>query len=327
MASLDWHLGRSEGVTFVEVAVTSETDTRVEVESMLRPVWPPRVGGRPVAGWENHRFTGTVEAGSRLVFGYASPAEPETPPATIVGTEPPSEDTGDDAQQLVGRLGRAEPPRDAVPLPEVGSVSGSRAGGETDTAGANAGIPDLASSTPEDRIAPTDDGSDRASNRGPAESSACHTSPGETNDDRQFCSKDSDSSSREPMDSGSTNDRSREGASGERTTRQTADTEVCGQALEQKSGTDADLSPGEIVSWLGEVEERLETARRLDGAESVAETRRIVRSVGGIEGVRALDRELANDSRRFDRFAERLRAVETELESVTVPVSELERLA
>jgi hypothetical protein len=59
----------------------------------------------------------------------------------------------------------------------------------------------------------------------------------------------------------------------------------------------------------------------------VAETRRIVRSVGGIEGVRALDRELVNDSRRFDRFAERLRAVETDLESVTVPVSELERLA
>jgi len=323
MASLNWHLGRSEGVTFVEVAITSETDARVEVASTLRPVWPPRVGGRPVAGWENHRFTGTVEADGRLVFGYASPAEPETPPATIVETEPPSGDTGGEPEQLIGRLGRAEPPRDAVPLPEVGSISGRRAGGETDTAGVRAGISDLASGTPTDGVAPTDDGFDRSSDRGPALSSARHASPGETNDCPRPRPTSGDSSGGESMGFGSTDGRSTESAGGRHAGRPAVDTEKC----ERESETDGDVSPEKMASWLAEVEERLETARRLDGAESVAETRQVVRSIGGIEAVRALDRELANDSRRFDRIAERLRAVETGLESVTVPVSELERLA
>ena len=116
MASLDWHLTRIEGVTLVQLLVTSGTDERVRIDSHLEPVWPPRREGEPASGWDGASFEGTVTADRRLVLGYASPAEPREPPAEIAVTGPVPEDENEDvtARDIVRTLGDASPPRDAV---------------------------------------------------------------------------------------------------------------------------------------------------------------------------------------------------------------------
>lgn len=117
MVSLDWHLRRTGGVTFVELVVASPYDAEVELTSNLTPVWPPRRHGRPVAAWDGARFTATVRAGSRTVVGYATPAEPTDPPASVMTHRPLAEKSAatPTPQQLVQSLGDAAPPRDAVP--------------------------------------------------------------------------------------------------------------------------------------------------------------------------------------------------------------------
>lgn len=114
MATLDWHLTRTEGITLVELLVTSETDQRVRIESALEPVWPPRSRGLPAAGWEDGAFEARIEAGERLVVGYASPAPPVEPPARL---RTPASDDADavSPRELIRALGDAKPPRDAVP--------------------------------------------------------------------------------------------------------------------------------------------------------------------------------------------------------------------
>jgi DNA-binding transcriptional MerR regulator len=121
MASLDWQLTHRNDITLVELYVTSDTDEQVRIESNLEPVWPPRRQGVPVAGWDDTGFEGTVEADRPLVVGYASPTEPEEPPATLVD---PYEDGGEPtAREVVRTLGDASPPRDVVPTPD-GEIDG-----------------------------------------------------------------------------------------------------------------------------------------------------------------------------------------------------------
>lgn len=120
MAALDWHVRRHDGVALVELVVTSDTAERVRVESALEPVWPPRRQGRPVAGWTDNTFEGTVSPTDRLVLGFASPAPPAEQPARIVET-----DSGNPAESevtaraVVRALGEQAPPRDAVPAREA----------------------------------------------------------------------------------------------------------------------------------------------------------------------------------------------------------------
>lgn len=116
MASLDWEVSHSDGITLVELAVTAHTDEQVRIESTLEPVWPPRRQGVPVAGWDDTGFEGSVEAERPLVVGYASPAAPEEPPAKLVSSgEDESETT---AREVLRTLGDASPPRDVVPTPD-----------------------------------------------------------------------------------------------------------------------------------------------------------------------------------------------------------------
>jgi hypothetical protein len=75
---------RSEGVTFVELVVAADGPHRVRIESRLDgPVWPPRREGRPADGWDDRGVTATVVAGT-TAFGFATPARPTGPVATIV---------------------------------------------------------------------------------------------------------------------------------------------------------------------------------------------------------------------------------------------------
>lgn len=120
MATLDWQLRETGETTLVELFVTSDVDTRVEISSNIDPVWPPRRHNRLAAGWDESGFEGVVTAGEPLVLGYASPADPVDPPASIVGTKPVSRtpEESPTPEELVRALGEAGPPRDAVPTPE-----------------------------------------------------------------------------------------------------------------------------------------------------------------------------------------------------------------
>lgn len=122
MASLDWEFTRRDGITLVELYVTADTDEQVRIESNLEPVWPPRRQGVAVAGWDDTGFDGTVDAGRPLVVGYATPAQPEEPPAELVSPEESESETT--AREVVRTLGDASPPRDAVPTPTDATEQG-----------------------------------------------------------------------------------------------------------------------------------------------------------------------------------------------------------
>jgi len=124
MATLDWQLTDAGDATLVEVVVTSDTDTGIELTSNLTPVWPPRRHSRPAAGWNENGYEGSVTAETPLVLGYASPADPVEPPATVAATGPvPDEQDGSPTPaELVRALGEAGPPRDAVPTPTAPST-------------------------------------------------------------------------------------------------------------------------------------------------------------------------------------------------------------
>jgi hypothetical protein len=127
MAALDWEQTRRDGVTLVELTVTADTTERVRIESQLQPVWPPRRQGVPATGWDDDGFEGRVDPSTPLVLGYASPATPADPPATVhtkaAGdsrgvTTATADTTAQTADGIVRALGRSTPPRDVVPTPD-----------------------------------------------------------------------------------------------------------------------------------------------------------------------------------------------------------------
>lgn len=120
MATLDWHVRRQDGVTLVELLVTSDSAEQVRIESHLEPVWPPRRQGRPVDGWSGTAYEGEVPSSGRLILGFASPAPPVDPPVSIVGSEPVDESEGmATAGDIIRALGDPTPPRGAIPTPTV----------------------------------------------------------------------------------------------------------------------------------------------------------------------------------------------------------------
>lgn len=89
--ALAWQVDRhpDAGVTLVELVIESDRRRRVRVESLLAgPVWPPRRDGRPLEGWDDRGVTLTVDPG-RTPLGFASPAPPTSPPATLVAPDGP----------------------------------------------------------------------------------------------------------------------------------------------------------------------------------------------------------------------------------------------
>lgn len=126
MASLSWDLTRCDGVTLVELAVTAEVEEWVRVTSRLRPVWPPRRQGIPVAGWDDDCFEGRVGPDAPLVLGYASPAEPVDPPAELDPVEADGDvpfDNDLSPRAIVRTLGESAPPRDVVPVGDAGEYT------------------------------------------------------------------------------------------------------------------------------------------------------------------------------------------------------------
>lgn len=148
MATLDWHCRHRAGVTFVELVVTTAVTERIRIESELTPVWPPRREGVPLEGWDERGYEGIVSPEGRTLLGYATPADPADPPASLTTLSPAPTDAEDLTPEATGRenlgretahsspelpspdaarslapadlvrtLGRAAPPRDAVPAP------------------------------------------------------------------------------------------------------------------------------------------------------------------------------------------------------------------
>ncbi|WP_101295206.1 DUF7857 domain-containing protein [Halegenticoccus soli] len=152
---LDWTIDSSAGVSLVSVRLRNPTpvDRRVRLRNRLDgPALPPRTEGVPEAGWDADGYETVVPAGERVVAGYACRAPPADPPVEVTLDEradevdPPSPAPAD----AVRRLGRASPPRDAVPAsasgpatrpaidaPDAtGSAVASDATGATETTGA-----------------------------------------------------------------------------------------------------------------------------------------------------------------------------------------------
>jgi hypothetical protein len=115
-------------VTLVTARLHNETPVarRVQLRNRLDgPVMPPRTEGAPEAGWNGDGYEGVVPAESTLAVGYACPvSEPAVcdPPLVVDADERATGDAERGAstpEAVVRRLGRAAPPRDAVPTPET----------------------------------------------------------------------------------------------------------------------------------------------------------------------------------------------------------------
>jgi hypothetical protein len=144
MVSLDWQLDRTGEVTLVELTVRSEFDQRVRIESELTPVWPPRQHGTPLEGWDDTVFEGDVGPDNPLVLGYATPAEPTDPPATIAATAPPPDDETLTPREIVQTLGEGSPPRDTLatrPRRKNAGTDGTASRTPTDSADIHFGSP------------------------------------------------------------------------------------------------------------------------------------------------------------------------------------------
>jgi hypothetical protein len=134
MATLDWDCDTENGVTLVRLVARSEARATVRIESQLDgPVWPPRTRGVPEAGWDERGYEGVVEPDDRLVLGYASPAAPTTPPATITEERAPDPEASElTPEALLRTLGEAAPPRDAVSAGESAARRSASTNGTED---------------------------------------------------------------------------------------------------------------------------------------------------------------------------------------------------
>ncbi len=114
---------RTDGVTLVYLHLHNDEPEprRVRVANRLDgPVWFPRRRGVPAAGWDEGGFEDVLAAGATRALGYATPAPPADPPATVAWTEraastEPPESRETDPAAVVRRHGDPRPPRDAVP--------------------------------------------------------------------------------------------------------------------------------------------------------------------------------------------------------------------
>lgn len=121
MPALVHHCRQIADITLVELAVESDRPQWVRVRSQCRPVWPPRRHGEPAAGWDGASVEGVARPTDRFVAGYATPADPADPPARIVDTAPPDDETGDTGgddpvtpSAVARALGDSGPPATAV---------------------------------------------------------------------------------------------------------------------------------------------------------------------------------------------------------------------
>lgn len=127
----EWSVETLECVALVTVLVYNPdpVDRRIRVRNELDgPVLPPRRQGVPEQGWDESGYEGVLASEKTVALGYACPAPVERPPVTIhdrgrartdesdVDTTATATTTPPTPERAIRQLGRATPPRDAVPV-------------------------------------------------------------------------------------------------------------------------------------------------------------------------------------------------------------------
>lgn len=93
-----------EHATFVEVVIEAERPHRVRLEpSFDGPIWPPRIDGTPLAGWDDAGVTIRIAAG-RTPVGFATPVRPTRPVVELVHAEPCSNGVPDGMAGWIDRI-------------------------------------------------------------------------------------------------------------------------------------------------------------------------------------------------------------------------------
>lgn len=119
---MDRDTRRIDGVTLVSIRLRNPHDEplRFRIENRLDgPVWPPRTGGRPEAGWDENGYEGVLGPGRRRGLGYATPGQDSDPPAVLAWVEPGAAGADSDhADSVLARFGDPRPPR-SVLTPDV----------------------------------------------------------------------------------------------------------------------------------------------------------------------------------------------------------------
>ncbi|WP_129114312.1 DUF7857 domain-containing protein [Halegenticoccus tardaugens] len=120
VVALDWTVDSADRVSLVSVRLRNPTpvDRLVRLRNRLDgPVLPPRTEGVPEEGWDDAGFETVVPAGGFVVAGYACPAPARGPPVEVVRDDRTEGDSSPTVADAVRRLGRPEPPREAVSPP------------------------------------------------------------------------------------------------------------------------------------------------------------------------------------------------------------------
>jgi cell division protein FtsB len=104
----------------------------------------------------------------------------------------------------------------------------------------------------------------------------------------------------------------------------TTDEQLSAATPEQIAG---DESIRALESWFSAVEKRLRTAERLASIDSADQLTAELDAVGGIDGVRQLQAQLAADREQLARLSDRQRQLSDRLETVDIPTGVLERVA
>ena len=312
-----------DGVCFVACRVRNDADVprRVRIDSRLNgPVLPPRRSGVPEAGWDRDGVTLRLESRETRGVGFASPATPVDPPATVVGVDtldavdPPDatdvthEDGELEVAEAIRTLGTHRPPRAAVraggPAVRVGGPA-VRAGGPADSEPATATQHD-------DSVGSTDQ-------ENPESVSV-----------RRVAEGDGDSASEYPSvrphadenENGPGVDANEEGPriGGPRT-----DEEEGGSDVDDDGGF-SPIGPVRLDQWFAAVERRVDRAERLADADLDAATEHVA-AIGGVDAVAALDERVDADAALLRRVSDRAAELADRAEATDAPVAALERLS
>lgn len=292
MATLDCHATSSDGVTLVELVVTSDVRERVRVENCLDgPVWPPRRQGVPAEGWTEEGYESEVGPDDRLVAGYATPAEPCEPPARLVSVEAADDDTETTPASLVRTLGDPRPPREGVGLPELGGRH------------------------PLDEEPAADDGTDST------DGDTVDAAPAET--EREGA--DSDTTGPDERTHGGADG---EAAANEFDPDDAAPQDEPDPERTQSAPptVDGEGPPPGFDAYLARVRDRLDEAEGLAGPSTAGEASDALAAVGGPEQAAAMQEQLAADRERLARLGTECQRLAARIDAVDVPVETLARL-
>jgi hypothetical protein len=262
----------------------------------------------PESGWVDAGYDGVLEPSGRLALGYACPAAAAEPPVAVedVGRVAADPEPSVDAETAVRRLGRASPPRDAVPAvdDELQIHGGPVSADERPVDESADGPQEL---PPWERHAGSAD-------EGPAD-------PGGERDGRP--AGEGGERDGRPAGEGGAN------RLGNPTDRAGGDPNASAAGLQVGiDGLDRDdpALPPALEAWLDEAERRVERGERLS-AGSLSEATAVLTEAGGVDAVADLPDRLARDARTLRALARRASVLATRAEAVDVPVESLRRLA